>query len=138
MRAESATRASRRDDESHDAVPSVKVAVVATTAAVANFPQWLMLKVNFSKPRCRASAAATPAVFLGAPVGVAAQPPDVIGTALPEADPDPTLVAAALAELPLPLPVPLDDVRVPPDDPLVVGVQHSSSAGPGQNPGVET
>ena len=90
---------------------------------------------------------------LGAPVGVAAQPPDELGVARPEADPESTLVAAlpdpdpppiaaSPEERPLPLPVVLpvllDDVPVPLDDVLAVDVQHSSSAGPGQNPGVET
>ena len=82
-------------------------------------------------------------MFLGAPLGVAAQPPEALGLAPPpEADPDPTLVSPSLAELPPPLPMPLDDVRVLAadalDDALDVGVQHSSSAGPGQSPGVET
>ena len=85
-------------------------------------------------------------MFLGAPVGVAAQPPDVLGLApRPESDPDPTFVSPSLAELPPPLPAPLEPAEplvplddVPADDELDVGVQHSSSAGPGQSPGVET
>ena len=93
------------------------------------------------------SAAAKTGISVGARVGVAAQPPDVLAGGAPEAPPVPSLLPRSTAELPSPLPLPLDDVLsrcvdAAPDDALVAdvpsGVQHSSSAGPGQSPGVET
>ena len=75
-----------------------------------------------------------------APAGVAAQLPDVLGVEPPPAPPDDVLGAG-------PPPAPPDDVLAPPapledallpDDASAAGVQHCSSAGPGQRPGVDT
>jgi hypothetical protein len=92
-------------------------------------------------------------------VGAIVQPPDVLAVVLPEPGSIPALVAPLRVERPFPLPVLFEDlpalsvgvsveealaapVDVPLDEAFVdevpVGVQHSSSAGPGQKPGVET